>query len=476
MPPALAPARSSSARSPWRALRHRGMRWWAAANFVSNVGTWTQLTVQNLLVLQITGSAAVTGLSVSLQAAPGLLLGLAGGAVVDRWSHKVTATVCQALLAAVAFATCLLVALGRLDLPALMALALVTGVVATVDGPACSLLGNGLVPARDVPSAIGVGSLVYSAGRLVGAALAGVTVAAFGTAAAYGVNGLSFLFVASVIPFLRAAPDAGEPAEAPPAGAVEEDCGVRAGLRYFLGRPRLVALAAMNAVSALFGRNYSLTLVVLVTGPLAGNAASFSWVSTTLAAGGIVGAVLGARLRSPGVRLVAGLTAAGALLQVLAGFVPSTALLLVLVLPMAVAESVGDTAQSTLLQTDPPARMRGRVLGAWSTVRTGWGLAAPPLLGLLMEVLGVRAALVGGGLVIAAAITAGWLLRRPGSAPRRVQVRPDVLGAVPLPAAGRPVAVAPVLLSATLRPGVAGPAPVQAAAHPDTVAPVPVPA
>ncbi|MER6214202.1 MFS transporter [Streptomyces sp. NPDC001674] len=477
MPPALAPARSSSARSPWRALRHRGMRWWAAANFVSNVGTWTQLTVQNLLVLQITGSAAVTGLSVSLQAAPGLLLGLAGGAVVDRWSHKVTATVCQALLAAVAFATCLLVALGRLDLPALMALALVTGVVATVDGPACSLLGNGLVPARDVPSAIGVGSLVCSAGRLVGAALAGVTVAAFGTAAAYGVNGLTFLFVASVIPFLRAAPDAGEPAEAAPAGAVvEEDSGVRAGLRYFLGRPRLVALAAMNAVSALFGRNYSLTLVVLVTGPLAGNAASFSWVSTTLAAGGIIGAVLGARLRSPGVRLVAGLTAAGALLQVLAGLVPSTALLLVLVLPMAVAESVGDTAQSTLLQTDPPARMRGRVLGAWSTVRTGWGLAAPPLLGLLMEVLGVRAALVGGGLVIAVAIAAGWLLRRPGSAPRRVPVRPDGLGAVRLPVAGRPGALAPVLLSATLRPGVAGPAPVQAAAHPDTVAPVPVPA
>ncbi|MFH7600385.1 MFS transporter [Streptomyces racemochromogenes] len=403
------------------------MRWWAAANFVSNVGTWTQLTVQNLLVLQITGSAAVTGLSVSLQAAPGLLLGLAGGAAVDRWSHKATAAVCQALLAAVAFATCLLVALGRLDLPALMALALVTGVVATVDGPACSLLGNGLVPARDVPSAIGVGSLVHSAGRLVGAALAGVTVVAFGTAAAYAVNGLSFLFVAGVIPFLRPAPDARPPVTAVPAER-EEAPGVAAGLRYFLGRPRLVALAAMNAVSALFGRNYSLTLVVLVTGPLAGDAASFSRVSTTLAAGGIVGAVLGARLRRPRVRLVALLTAAGALLQVLAGVVPSTALLLVLVLPMAVAESVGDTAQSTLLQTDPPARMRGRVLGAWSTVRTGWGLAAPPLLGLLMELLGVRAALVAGGLVIVAALTGGWLTHR------RAPARPCATPLTPAPA------------------------------------------
>ncbi|WP_260610765.1 MFS transporter, partial [Streptomyces sp. WAC06614] len=293
MVPSPSPSPSSSDRSPWRALRHRGMRWWAAANFVSNVGTWTQLTVQNLLVLQITGSAAVTGLSVSLQAAPGLLLGLAGGAVVDRWSHKVTAAVCQSVLAVVAFATCLLVLTDRLDLPALMALALVTGVVATVDGPACSLLGNGLVPARDVPSAIGIGSLVHSAGRLVGAALAGVTVAAFGTAAAYAVNGLSFLFVACVIPFLRPAAGAAGAtgaADAPPgaaAGPAEpEPSGVRAGLGHFFARPRLVALAAMNGVSALFGRNYSLTLVVLVTGPLAGDAASFSGVSTTLAAGG----------------------------------------------------------------------------------------------------------------------------------------------------------------------------------------------
>lgn len=410
------------------------MRWWAAANFVSNVGTWTQLTVQNLLVLQITGSAAVTGLSVSLQAAPGLLLGLAGGTLVDRWSHKATAAVCQALLGAVALVTCLLVAFDRLDLPVLMGLAVVTGVIATVDGPACSLLGNGLVPPQDVPSAIGVGSLVHSAGRLVGAAVAGVTVAAFGTAAAYAVNGLSFLVVAAVIPFLRPAPGS-EPAAAQPparkapaakaaAAAPEPAGGMRAGLVHFMGRPRLVALAVLNGISALFGRNYSLTLAVLVTGPLAGDAASFSGVSTMLAAGGIVGAVLGARLRRPRVRLVAVLTVAGALLQVLAGLTPSLALLLVLVLPMAVAESVGDTAQSTLLQTDPPARLRGRVLGAWSTVRTGWGLAAPPTLGLLMELLGVRAALVVGGLVIALAVGAGALTHR------RRALRPTPLGTV----------------------------------------------
>ncbi|MFI8962561.1 MFS transporter [Streptomyces sp. NPDC053493] len=418
-------------RSPWRSLRHRGMRWWAVAHFVSNTGTWMQLTVQNLLVLHITGSPAAAGLSISAQAAPGLLVGLLGGAAVDRLPRKATAALSQVALGLVALTTALLVATDGLNLPVLIALAVVTGLVATIDGPACALLGNDLVPPGDVPSAIGVGSLAHSGGRLTGAALAGVTVATLGTAAAYVANGLSFFFVAAVIPFLKlvrpqeheprpkagAAPDQAAPDGAAPGLSEETDTSVRAGLVFFARRPRLVALAGLNAVSALFGRNYSLTLAVLVTGPLAGSTGSFGAVSTTLAVGGIVGAVLGARLRAPRVRLVALLTAGGAVLQIVAGASPSLAFLIVLALPMAVAESVADNAQNTLLQTDPPPRMRGRVLGAWNSIRTLWGLAAPPTLGLLMELLGARGALVTGGMVVAAAVTCGWLLHGRRSAP-----------------------------------------------------------
>jgi len=233
------------------------MRWWSVANFVSNAGTWMQLTVQNLLVLQITGSAAATGLSMSVQAAPALFMSLLGGTAVDRWPRRLTAGVSQALLGAVAFVTALLVALDRLDMTTLMVLAAVTGVIATVDGPACALLGNDLVPVEDVPSAIGVGALVHNAGRLVGAALAGVTVGFLGTASAYAANGLSFLFVASVVPFLRPAqgavrqpPAARSPRK--PAGGTGHDMTVREGLRFFARRPRLVALAGVTGISAVF--------------------------------------------------------------------------------------------------------------------------------------------------------------------------------------------------------------------------------
>ncbi|MFF9213556.1 MULTISPECIES: MFS transporter [unclassified Streptomyces] len=426
-------SRTRASRSPWRSLRHRSMRWWSLANFVSNAGTWMQLTVQNLLVLQITGSAAATGLSMSVQAAPALFMSLLGGAAVDRWPRKLTAGVSQALLGAVAFVTALLVAFGRLDMTALMILAAVTGIVATVDGPACALLGNDLVPAQDVPSAIGVGALVHNAGRLAGAALAGVTVGALGTASAYAANGLSFLFVAAVIPFLRPAPGAvgatgrGEGSArlaTAPAQDRAQDMTVRQGLVFFARRPRLLALAGITGVSAVFGRNYQLTLAVLVTGPLAGGAGSFGTVSTVLAVGGILGAVLGARLSRPSVRLVGLLAAAGGLLQVVAGLSPSLAVLLVMVLPMAVVESVSDTAGTAVLQTDPPAHLRGRVLGVWSSIGTVWSLGGPPALGLLMEWAGARGALVAGGFLIAGTIGAG-LLRRGRRTPAPVALRAE---------------------------------------------------
>ncbi|UFR00564.1 MFS transporter [Streptomyces sp. Go40/10] len=421
--PPSAPATAPASRSPWRSLRYRSMRWWSAANFVSNAGTWMQLTVQNLLVLHITGSAAATGLSMSVQAAPALFVSLLGGAAVDRWPRKLTVAVSQALLGAVAFTTALLVALDRIDMTALLVLAAVTGVIATVDGPACALLGNDLVPVADVPSAIGVGALVHSSGRLAGTALAGVTVGFLGTGAAYAANGLSFLFVAAVVPFLRPAPGAASQEPGPRVVPVRGEMTVREGLSFFARRPRLVALAGITGLSSVFGRNYGLTLAVLVTGPLAGGAGAFGTVSTVLAVGGILGAVLGARLRRPSVRTVGLLAAAGALLQVVAGLSPSLAVLLVLVLPMAVVESVSDTAGTAVLQTDPPPHLRGRVLGVWSSIGTVWGLGGPPLLGLLMEWAGARGALVAGGLLIAGSVGAGLLLHRRRGGPVPLTLR-----------------------------------------------------
>jgi hypothetical protein len=339
----------------------------------------------------------------------------------------------------VAFSTAALLAFDMLNMPVLLALAAVTGIVSTIDGPATSLLGNDLVPAKDVPSAIALGSVVHSAGRLIGTALAAIAIGTLGTAAAYVANGVSFLFVAAVIPFLRPAAHAVRDAAVQATkrkedGGAAQRGGAREGLAYFLQRPRLVALAAITGLSSMFGRNYQLTLAVLVTGPLHAGESDFGTISTVLAVGGIVGAVLAGRMQNPSVRLVGALAAAGGLLQVAAGMSPGLVVLALLVIPMAVVESLSDTAGSTVLQTDPRPEMRGRVLGVWRSASTGWGLVGPPLLGLLVEFAGARGALVSGGLLIAGAIGAGALYHRSVTSRRPAAPAPGTRTAgAPLP-------------------------------------------
>ena len=395
------------------------MRWWSAANLASNAGTWMQLTAQNLLVLHLTHSVAATGMSVAVQAAPALLLGTAGGAAVDRLPRRLTVAGSQSLLALVAFSTAMLVALHCLTVPLLLVLAAVTGLIATVDGPACTLLGNDLVPAEDVPSAIAVGSVVHSVGRVLGTASAGLTIAAFGLAGAYAANGLSFLFVVAVLPLLPAATAAAETAETAVSATASKpalassrpsaDEG-RSALRYFFTRRNLVIVAALSALSSVLGRNYSLTLATLVTGPMHGGTQQYALITTVLSIGGTAGAIAAGRLRKPGVAVVAGCTAAGALLQSIGALSPDLVVLVLMVAPMAMLDSLCDTATSTVLQTDPPAALRGRVLGAWRSLSTGWQLAGPPLLGTLIQLAGARGALLGGGLVIAGTIGVGALV------------------------------------------------------------------
>lgn len=359
-----------------------------------------QVVAQSLLVLHLTGSPALTGLTASLQAAPGLVLGLLGGAAVDAWPRRLTAGVCQALLGLIALTTAGLASAHLLGVGALLVLAVLTGVVATVDGPAVALLGNDLVPVEDLPSAIALGSLATSAGRVIGTALAGVTVAAAGVPAAYALNGLSFLLVAGAVCLVRPLRHV-ELLPGRDGGVARDGEGLRAGFRYLTGSRAILGLLLVGGVTAMLGRNYSLAFASLVIGPLHGSAGSFGLVSAVLAVGAVIGALLAARLRSVAARRVAELALVAAVLQVVAAGSFGLPALLVVALPLAVVESVQDTVTGTILQSRPPAYLRGRVFGAWQTATAGWTLLGPTMFGWLLEACGARAGLALGGLAIA---------------------------------------------------------------------------
>jgi MFS family permease len=400
-----------AASSPWRALRFPAYRRWAIANLISTMGTWLQIVAQNLLVLTLTGSPVLAGLSATASAVPALLLGPVGGALADRWPRRVVAAVGQTLLAAIAAATALLAIAGALSVPVLIAFSVAAGLVGTLNAPATALLGNELVAPDDVPSAISIGAVTFNVGRVAGAAAAGIVLGASSIPVAYVLNAVSVLCVVAVIATLPAKrPGLAERRAAPRDRGLD----LRGGVQWLAGQPSLLLLAMVSVLAAMLTANFSLSLAPLTLDVLQAGSSGYGAVSLALGVGATLGALLSGRLRRPGVSTVIVLAGVGAVVQVAAAGSPTLAVLLVAAVGMSLAESVAATASQTLLLTRPPEEVRGRVMGAWGTVNGLCGLIGPVLTGGLLSLFGPRAGLAVGGVVFVVALVVAVVATRYG--------------------------------------------------------------
>jgi MFS family permease len=178
----------------------------------------------------------------------------------------------------------------------------------------------------------------------------------------------------------------------------------------------------------------SLSLAPLTLDELHAGGSGYGAVSLALGIGATLGALLSGRLRRPGVATVVALAGVGAVMQIGAAGSPTLAVLLVAAVGMSLVESVAATASSTLLLTRPPAEVRGRVMGVWSTVSALGGLVGPVLAGGLLSLFGPRTGLALGGVVFVAALVAAVVVTQFGrrAAIAHVRVTGDRLRAMPL--------------------------------------------
>jgi MFS family permease len=370
-------------------LRERNYRLWAGADLVSTAGTWMQVLGLNWVMLTSTGSAAMMGTVVMLQSLPVLLLGSWGGALADRLPARTTLIGCQALRAVLAFA--LLAGSGHV---LIFAIALASGVISAFEGPMLGRFGSALVPRAALGSALALGSVLSSAGRIGGMALGGVLVGLTGPAVLFLINGVSYLAVIAALAAMRP----GDMRDLPQAPA--GDRGVRAGLRYVLGKPVVLIVLALSFVLGSLGRNYQVSMAAMVAGPLHGGSGAYGLLSTVFAVGAVTGGLL---LAGSGRSTLRVLVATGLLisvLQFLSGLAPNLTGFAALLLPIAAGAVVFDTVVATRVQLDTREDMRGRVLAAMGIVSSLSGIVGAPAVGGLADTLGAR-----GGLVLCGVLT-----------------------------------------------------------------------
>src|SRR3954470_21892777 len=177
----------------FRALAEPNYRKYLAGSFVSNIGTWMQRVAQDWLVLELSGgSGLAVGITTGLQFLPMLLLSPYGGLIADRFDKRRVLKVTQAWLALSAAVLGLLAITGVAVTWHVYLIAFAFGLGTAFDNPARQAFVSEVAGREHLPNAIGLNSANFNTGRIIGPALAGLVIAAFGSGWAILSNSITY--------------------------------------------------------------------------------------------------------------------------------------------------------------------------------------------------------------------------------------------------------------------------------------------
>jgi MFS family permease len=378
----------------FRSLGVRNYRLYASGQLVSLTGTWMQRVAQDWLVLELTNSGTALGVVTALQFGPSLLLGLWGGVLADRSNKRRLLFATQTGLAIVALLLGLLTVTGLVAYWHVLVLALVLGLVTSIDTPVRQSFVVEMVGKDDLANAVGINSTIFNTGRILGPAVAGVMISAVGTGWAFLVNAASSVAVLAALAAMR-------PSELHPAPAIVRARGqLREGFRYVRGRADLVLTMILVFVIGTFGLNFQITTALIAKQVFNRSATGYGLLSTALAVGACVGAIMATmRNRRPSQMFLILAALAFSVLEIASGMMPSFATTALILVPTGLAMLTLTTAANSSVQLGVSPTMRGRVMALYLVCFMGGTPLGAPIVGWLAGTAGPRWGLVGGGVI-----------------------------------------------------------------------------
>lgn len=395
--------RSSRADGPFAAFRFHDFRLFWIGYFISQVGNSMQQMAVSWLLYDMTRSALQLGLNGAFRAIPMIVLGLFGGTMADRFDRRRVLFVTQTILMVLAFLLGFLAQTGHVKVWHVYALTLLAAIVQSVDIPTRQALVPSLVPRSALPNAIALNSLLWKSTILLGPSLAGIAISTVGTDGAFYANALSFLAVVVALFFMKST-SAGTVS----AGGFVRD--LQQGLSYVGTQKIILAIMLMEAFSSVFGLDPAM-LTIFARDVLRVGASGLGFLQSARGLGAILGSaflVAIGNARSQGKVLVFSAIVYG-LSFALFGLSHYFFLSLLLIFVTGAADTIWGAVRSTMLQTNTPDYLQGRVMGVFGLSSRGLSPLGQVETGLIVPILGAReATFLGGSLVLCASLLTVW--------------------------------------------------------------------
>ncbi len=391
----------------FRSLAGVNYRIWAAGAIVSNVGTWMQRTAQDWIVLtQLThNNASAVGFVMALQFGPQLLLLPVTGWAADRLDRRKLLMATQGAMGLLGLGLGILTVTGAVQLWHVYLFALLLGVVAAFDAPARQTFVSELVAGPNLSNAVALNSASFNAARLLGPAVAGLLTAAVGAGWVFLINAATFGAVLLSLAMLRREQlYRAERAKRSRGGLVD-------GFRYVRRRPDIMVILIMVFLIGTFGLNFPIFISTMSVSVFHQGAGEYGILSSIMAVGSVVGALLSARRDRPRVSLLFAGAAFFGFGCALAAVMPTYWLFAIALIVIGVSsQTLMTTANGTVQMTTDPV-LRGRVMAIYMAIFMGGTPIGAPIVGWVADAFGPRWAMgVGAASGFAAALVGVFYL------------------------------------------------------------------
>ncbi|MDQ3653929.1 MAG: MFS transporter, partial [Chloroflexota bacterium] len=261
-----------------------------AANTISQIGNEFSYLAIPWFVLATTGSASQTGITVAVGFIPMILVGVFGGAVVDRLGYKTSSLVSDILSGVSVLMIPLLHQTVGIEFWQLLALVFLGAIL---DGPgrtARMALFPELVhrAGLDLDRSNAGYQTTQRAAELLTPPLAGVLIAVIGASNLLWLNAMSFLISTLII--ARLVPAIALSATRAPIGGLHGYLGeVRAGFQFVFGKPVLVWMTLSFAVGSLVAEPLYAVILPVYANQEWGSAVQLGFIFSALGAGSLIG-------------------------------------------------------------------------------------------------------------------------------------------------------------------------------------------
>jgi MFS family permease len=382
-------------------------RYWAAS-WISSTGDGMENVILNVLVVQLAGAAAPfwLGMMVFAHWLPFTLFSLYGGVLADRYDNRKVQLVAQVLLMTAAIGQATATLAGFVTTWWIFGLVLLHGFAGAIGGPAQQTLIHAMVGPSRLLSAVSLNSTARQFSQVIGPAVAGFIVVAFGPGTGFLINAFTFVPLLVLLAVIRV-PRLGATVRQPLLASL------RGGLGFVRDRPLIATLIGVEMISVIFiGHTFNSFLVLFAYDQLRVDALGYSFLLVGSGIGAVAAALyLGfarGRRHSGVFIVVAAMTEMAAILVF--AFSRSYALSFLLLLVVGAAAVLTQSLTNTKIQLSAPNELRGRVMGAYTFATQGMRVLNGPILGGAAIAFGAPAAVAGAAVTVFAAM--GVILAR----------------------------------------------------------------